>query len=482
MNLLYLSKKQITRNMFIYIISVILVAISIIIFNSTYSSVQSLFSELKFAYGFNDQRLYVSEPNINYYESLDRQLSPEESKEYIEKILDGYCKEMNLTVEKGSDDYYSLLNNYDCMIRWSNQHHEELGSSFTFEFRDKFIDLLKDSEVECSPLFTYSVLINPIIFNNCDCSAVHIIDYGIAERLKMNLLKGKDLKNITNSENNIEAIAVGSDTFIKNVKIGDNFEISLFNFKKNEYEKFTVKIVGVLGSPFYLLGGYASFVEEDLVSLDKLISRNYYSKEKSGGSFQLITLPFEGFDTKDYLAAPNPTYYFTLNNSSEENTNNLKRILVSHGYDTVSVKKAYQNTFKEIIKELLSDIVIILLAFVLSLSTIFGAIVLNIYNNHKTHYILMICGASLKHHIKICAMNTFTMCLHSTLLSMIYFAVSNYIQKQKYGELFGINFDYYNLIITLAIVIIATLTSIISSRKIYSETLYKKNNVIGCKK
>ena len=475
MNLFSISKKQISGNLFIYIISVILVTISIIIFNSTYSSIQTLFSELKFAYGFDDPELYVSEPNSDYYDSLDRTLTEEESTEYIEKILDGYCKEMKLNIEKGSDEYYALINNYDCMRRWTLQHHEELGDDFTFEFIDNFIGILKQSDAECTPLFTYSLIIDPITFKECKCYGINIIDPGIASRLRLNILKGQDLNDVNNSGNYIEAIAVGSESFAKKVKIGDTFETSFYNFETNEYEKYNVKIIGLLGSPFYLLGGYTSFVSENSVSLDKLISRNSYSKEHNGGSFQLISLPFETFDSKEYFAGPNPTYYFTLKNSTEENTNKIKHLLVSNGYDTVSVKNAYQNTYNEIIKELQSDIVVILLAFALSLLTICGTITLNILNNHKMHYIMMICGAKLRHHVIICTFNILIMCFISTFLSVIYFTVSNYKLEKEYGEFFGIIFDINNIIITLTIVVVSIIVCVLISRKIYLDTLYSKH-------
>lgn len=476
MNLLSIAIKSIRRSKFMYAVSAVLIAICIILFNTTYSSVRTLFSQLEFASGLNDETLYVSEANASYSTSCDRELTAEESSEFICKILDGYCKEMNLDIEKGSEEYYDLMGEYDCMARWYTQHREEIGDGFIYNFYDDFIELLEKSGEDYSAFFTYSMLVVPFEFKNYECRGLDILDYDIARRLNMSIISGKDLKDTVNKGNTIEAVAVGSGNFNKKVKIGDTFEISMFNYNTNEYETYTVRIAGLIGSPYYLLDGYASFVGEEYVTLDTLTLRRSFSSEDSDeGVFHLMILPFEGFNAKYYDAGFNPIYFFSLNNVSEDGLDSLMHSLVSHGYDTVSAKKVYDNSFEEVKSELLSDIVIIVLSFVLSSLTMCGTVMLYIYDNFRSHYIMMMCGAKLKHHVIICVFNTGIMCIVSAVLSFLYFWLLNVQKTKAYGELFRIQYDYNNLLITLLLIIVSIILTVIISTRIFRFNFYPKH-------
>lgn len=481
MNYLSLAIKNILKSKVITAVSILLITAAIILFNSTFSSIRGMFSELIFAKGFDDEALYVVEPNYEYYESFLQILSTEESDRHLEMIFDNYCKEMNLPFEKGSSEYYSLFYEYDCMTRWVIQHMEELGEKTLYPIYDKFKTILDSSGLKYQTVDTYKLGYDNVFLKDYMGFNLSVISDEMADRINMNIITGKDLKNTNSHGDIIEAVAMFDGDFSNDVKVGDCFDISFFNFTTNEYETKTIKIAGIMGSPFYDFVFYSSYVAEDKTKLENLISRNVIDYKKNATSFRLYIKPFDGFNEniKGYNASYGydfTSFYFTLDNPSDDELNNLKRELVTAGYDFTSVKAAYDNTFNEVKNTVLADSVILFISIFLSLITICGTIILYITDNIRTHYIYMLCGAKLKDHIMVCLTNIFINCIISVGLSTLYLYIQNVSRIKKFGEvgeLFGITYDHNNVYLTLLLIIIILIVTWLISSKMFRFTMYK---------
>lgn len=83
MNCLFLAIKNIFKSKIITVISILLITVAIVLFNSTFSSIRGMFAELNFAQGFNDKNFYAVEPNYDYYDSFQRKLDENESYERL---------------------------------------------------------------------------------------------------------------------------------------------------------------------------------------------------------------------------------------------------------------------------------------------------------------------------------------------------------------------------------------------------------------
>lgn len=478
MNCLFLAIKNVFKSKIITMISILLITVAIVLFNSTFSSIRGMFAELNFTQGFNDKSFFVVEPNYEYYDSFQRVLDENETYKYDHIILDGYCKEMGLNIARDSKEYYELLNEYDCIIRRAGQHREELGEKTLYPVYNKFEDVLRNSKLKYKTESTYSMRLVPYELKGYSGFNVEIFDDEIAERINMNIIYGKDLKNTKSYGNVIEAVALGTGTFSNDIKIGDSFPIAYFNFGTNEYETKTIKIVGIMGSPFYDFSGYSSFIIDNEVKLNNLIVRQTVNTDMDAHAFRFYIKPFDDikYNPEVYHAGYNTTYYFTLDNPSDNELNDLKRELVTAGYDFTSVKTAYDNTFNEVKNTVLEDCVILFISVFLSLITICGTIILYISDNIRTHYIFMLCGAKLKDHIMVCLISVLINCIISVGLSALYLHIQNIKKIQSLGEigdLFGITYDRYNVYLTLLLIIIILIVTWAVSSKMFRFKMYK---------
>ena len=478
MNCFFLAIKNIFKSKIITMISILLIAVAIVLFNSTFSSIRGMFAELNFVHGFNDENFFVVEPNYEYYDSFHRMLDENETYEYDHIILYGYCREMVINIERDSKEYYELLSEYDCVVRWAGQHREELGEKTLYPVYDIFEDILGNSELKYKTESTYSMRLVPYELKGYSGFSVEIFDDEIAERINMNIIYGKDLKDTKSYGNIIEAVALGTGAFSDDIEIGDSFPITYFNFGTNKYETKTIKIVGIMGSPFYDFSGYSSFISDNEVKLSNLIARQTVNTDMNAHAFRFYIKPFD--DIKDnperYNAGYNTTYYFTLNNPSDGELNELRHKLVTAGYDFASVKAAYDNTFNEVKNTVLEDCVILFISVFLSLITICGTIILYISDNIRTHYIFMLCGAKLKDHIMVCVINVLINCIISVGLSAIYLHIQNIQRIQGFGEigdLFGITYDRYNVYLTLLLIIMILIVTWTVSNKMFRFKMYK---------
>ena len=458
-------------------------SIAVILINSTFSSIRGMFSDLIFSRGFNDKNLYVVQAKWDYYDSFFRTLDIDESDEYIHEIIDGYCEETGIDIERDSIEYYALFNNYDCAVRYVIQNIDKLGDKSQYPIYDNYIEVLNNSGVKYKTVDTWTFRYDTVNFKNYLGLNVKVISDDMAKRINMNIAYGKDLKDTNSKGDVIEAVAVGGGDFSKDVKIGDEFDISFFNFDSNKYENKTVRIAGIMGSPYYDFIFYSSYGSEDKTVLRNLISRNTinYNTKAENSVFNLYIKPFDEFEdnVKNYHASYGNSYtqfYFTLENPTDNEINNLKHELAVAGYEFTSVKTAYDNTFNEVKNTVLADSVILFISVFLSIITICGTIILYISDNIRTHYIFMLCGAKLKDHIMVCVINVLINCIVSVVLSVLYLHIQNIKRMQnlgEIGELFGITYDRNNVYLTLLLIMFILIITWAVSSKMFCFIMYK---------
>lgn len=483
MNTLLIALKNIRRNKLMTIVMVLLLSIAIVLLNSTFSSIRGMFSELVFAKGLNDENLYAVQAKWDYYDSFYHTLNTEESNKYIHQVVDGYCKEMGIDVKRDSQDYYSIFNDYDCAVRYVVQNKDKNGIKSQYPIYENFINVLNNSGLKYKAINTWELRYDTVYYKEYMGLNINIFSDEMAEKINMNIAYGKDLKETKSDGEIIEAVVVGDGNFSKDIKIGDEFDISFFNFKTNKYETKTIKIVGIMGSPYYDFAFYSSYINENKTVLENLISRNVidYKSEAGNSFFTIYIKPFDGFNGNEknynaYYGKSFTQFYFTLENPTDNELNNLKHELAVAGYEFTSVKTAYDNTFNEVKNTVLEDAVILFISVFISIITVCGTIILYISDNIRTHYIFMLCGAKLKDHIMVCLINVLINCIISVGLSALYLHIQNIKKIQNLGEigdLFGITYDRYNVYLTLLLIIIILIVTWAVSSKMFRFKMYK---------
>lgn len=481
MNIFSPVLKNIKRNKLITAMSILLVSVAIVLLNSTFSSIKGMFSELIFAKGFDDENLYAVQAKWDYYNNFYLTLDNEESDKYIHQVIDGYCKEMNIDVERDSEDYYSIFNSYDCSVRYVVQNKDKNGIKSQYPIYDNFINVLNNSGLKYKAINTWELEYDTVNLKGYTGLNINILSDEMANKINMNIAYGKDLKETYSDGKTIEAVVVGDGNFSKDIKIGDEFDISFFNFGTNKYETKTIKIAGIMGSPYYDFSFYSSYVGENKSFLNNLISRNVIDYNAENPFFTIYIKPFDGFEenVRNYDADYGKSFtqfYFTLDNPTDTELNSLKLKLASAGYEFTSVKTAYNNTLNEVKKTVLADGVILFISVFLSLITICGTIVLYISENIRTHYIFMLCGAKHKDHIMVCIINILINCIVSAVISALYLYIQNIRrinEMGEVGELFGITYDRYNVYLTLLLIIIILIVTWAVSSNMFRFTMYK---------
>ncbi|MCD7741795.1 MAG: hypothetical protein LUI06_06290 [Ruminococcus sp.] len=470
---IYYSLKLMRKNLTLNILSIAQITVAVILLNFSIGAVSGVFSELIFAEGFDDESLYVVQANGQLDEDQYITLDEGESSALFENIIDGYCEEMGIDVEKGTDEYYSIYYTYDCMIRYYNQHKKDLG--IEGDLQDLFTEAQKtvnQISPESKMYGTTSIQFIPTEYNGYIANEFEIIDTPLAERLNFNILKGKNLSQTSNNEDTIEAIIYGSENIENDISLGDYFYINIFNFKTNEYEEKKVVVTGILDSPYYLLDSYFSFSED--VDLDTLINRFSLADDDSeNGIINLLIKPWDGFDFDSYSTAYNSQYYLELSGDSVD-IQELKNKLTSQGYEIASVKSAYDNSKNEIIQTVSSDLIIIVISVFMVAATLFAVAILSIQKNKAFYVILRNNGARLYDNFMIGIINIIMMIFVSDLLAFAYMMVYNYYKHNKYSELFGIVLGKENLYATIVFSLFTILVFIPIIRGLF--TKFRREN------
>lgn len=455
---LFYSIKVIKRNKVISLITIVQFCVSIVLLNFSLGSITGIVSDLKFAKGFNNKNLYVIQASQQLDDDQYIELDESETEEYVEKIIDEYCKDMGVEYPKGSLEYYSVFDTYDCIIRWYGQHKEEFGETGNVQKLFTTADEIREDYAdENSKLFgTTRIQFVPTQFKDYTVYNFDIIDDEMAEKLEFNLYKGKKLSETHNTEDTIEAIVYGTDNVREKISLGDKVNINIFNFVKNEYEIKTVTVTGILDTPYYLLADYSTLKSDEIVSLNNLITRfDMKSAGSESGECMFLIKPWVGFDFDTYYTAYNPQYYLELG-SSDLDINALKNEYVSNGYEFVSVKSAYDNTVNNTIQTSASYGIVFLMSIIISLVTFFGTEMLFVENNKDLFAILRLNGATLNNVLSINIMAILILMLLSNTLAITIISIYNKVKHIKYNGLFGIVLNRYNYLVSafLALLII----------------------------
>jgi len=473
--------KNIKRGKVISLIAIVQTAIALIVINMTVSEVMRIFDMALFARGFNDPNLYCAAPNYVTLQNSSVELNAEESWDYGYRIESGYREEMGFPPPENERDIQYFMETYDCNERWFTQHQAEIENEELIGKQKRDIDsVIGKFDIVEDIYTTGGVTIVPLLknreippneaafigFGTMDESEdkmlardINIIDDKLAEKLNMNIVRGKNLAETHNTADTIEAVICARKDVLDEIKIGDTYQISLYNFAANEYEVKTLKIAGILNSPFYSLGGMTTYGSEENVALRNLIHREAINPEF--GWIEIFTKPLYG-DRENYNYGYNENMYIkTKENASAEEINVMKEYLLEKGYTIAPVKTAYDNTIKESTETVMSNIIIIIISVITALITSFGTTILMIYKNINSHIVYSMCGASRYDNIVINEIYTAIIMLISSLICYGYLRYSNYVTVSKLHDLFGLIYDKNNVFISLILIIAVLLINVI---------------------
>lgn len=287
-----------------------------------------------------------------------------------------------------------------------------------------------------------------------------ILKYGtaaLADRINMNVTRGKNISETQNLGDTIEAVISGRKEFLNKISLGEKFDIRLYNYESGQYETKTVKIAGILNSPYYTLTGGSWFSGEDTVGLSDLVQRTNVSE----GSKEILLFikPFEGYDKFRYLPQQSDNHYLTVQNGiSEVALENLKSDFLNIGYNVKSTKTAYDNSHKIGVQLVMTDVVTIIISLLTALVSSVGSIMLIIFKDKKMFNTYYRCGGTLKHNMYIIGINMALIILISAVISITGISIWNYKNIIETHELFGLTFDKWNILISVAFYL---LTSVI---------------------
>ena len=442
------SFKFLGMNLIMSFIAVLQIAVSVLLLNFSLGSVRGTCMQLIYAAGLRDDSLYLVQPTATLINEGGRSLSEQETTLLFEKLINGYCTEQGIAIpEKGSEDYFVLLNTYDCMIRYYMEHLEELGDSTNFYLHDDMAAILNEISEGFEDYGTYDFLFPATELNGITLNGFTVIDEEIAEDIYLHLAKGKQLSNLTNTENVIEAIAYGDDNLTELFHIGDETEVQLYNYEKHEYETYTVRIAGILDTPFFLMDCYQTFSGEETIDLDWIISRNGTSDYS--GYASLLILPFEGFSPKAYHAGYSPQRYFVNTANVDFDISEFENRLTAAGYEVANAGTAWQNSFNTIFSSIVSYAILLMISTAMTFLTLFGVSVLHVNNNWKTHHILQISGAAYRDHVHISLLLlTHLLTIGTAIGGLVIYLYEQYQNSLENSEYFGIILDEYNVYFT----------------------------------
>jgi hypothetical protein len=230
-------------------------------------------------------------------------------------------------------------------------------------------------------------------------NSLTVVDEELAERLYWNLAKGKQLSATRTTGNVIEAVAYGDEDQTKSLHLGDEAEVQLYNFDTRVYETYTIRIAGILDTPFYLMDRYASVANKEKINLDDLVTRNI--SDDYTGYVELMILPFDGYTPQKYGAGYVPQRYFVNTENADFDAVEFENTLTAAGYEVASTRTAWQNSFQTVFATIASYSVMLIISVVMTFLTLFGIAVLHVSNQWRSHEIMKICGATYADHVRI---------------------------------------------------------------------------------
>lgn len=463
------SLKFLKRNKFLSLIAVIQIAISVLLLNFSLGAMKGTCMQLIYTKGLNKESIYIVQPSATLIEDGELALSEEETKEFLNNLLQGYCKEQKIPIpETNSEEYYSIINSYDCFVRYYVENRKELlGVTNNYYLHDD-VKQIVDTVANGSEIYnTYSFAFPPIDANGIVLNSFDIMDEALAKDVYIHLTKGEQLSALHSLENRIEAIAYGDEKLTSSFKIGDEFNIILYNYELKDYEPYTIRIAGIMSSPFYLMKNYASFTSGEEIDLDAIVSRQRSSDYT--GYAGLLIKPFDGFSPEKYGAGYFPQRYFINTENSKCCYEELESELTSAGYEIASCQSAWHNSFQTIMTSIVSYGILLIVSMLMSFLTLFGVSVLHVNNHWHSHEIMRICGARYIDHVGISMMLLLQLSILGTIIGGIGVHLSRvYESSLENSEFYGMILDKSNIYFTIVLLLlILTILNIIVHRLFY---------------
>lgn len=461
MNYLILTRLHLKKNKRLILLAIFQITVAVIVVNITLSSVIQSFGKVLFADGFNDESLYCVAPCHDIAtREIGIPLSGEEAMEMLTIAHMEYAREMGIDINENEAKQLPFIDTYDFIVRWMGQNRSsDEYIAAQYKVYNEVKEICEASAIVSDVATKNLVQVEPINTGHFQVIDITIIDKLLANNTSSNVKSGKALSETKADINQIEAVISGRNEITSKIDIGDTFELRLFNFKKNCYETKEIRIAGIIPSPFYSYwsGNLSNNNEE---TLDTLIMRAAF--DTNNDYISVFVLPFEGFDVIDYRAISTERYYFRINNNATaEEIKALNDEFLINGYNVVALSTLYQNSFDESMDTVRDNAVIFIISIIMCIVTTAGVLLLTIYKNMKKHIVYSFCGASPKDNIIVNVLYVLLILTASSVLSIIYILIWNYLKTIKTHELFGITFGSANVLLTLAFYLLILLFSMI---------------------
>jgi hypothetical protein len=471
--------KHIKSNKHLTLLTIFQVIIVTAILNFVVSAAMSIFSYCIFATGFNDPQFYEASDTMWEHifieeAGINHQISYED---FYVKSAEIYSRETGIDIEK-------LLHGdiYDYSTRWLYQHGMgEDGEWKSVSYNDS------DSNINATYIQVENIANeNPIISDISSISLLrfeaiqnerftaryfNIIDDNIADRLKMNVYSGKNISETQNTGNIIEAIVTADSAKAGDVKLGESFDIRLYNFLTDEYETKKVTIVGFLDSPYYSMNTVHYIHAGQEFKLENLVSR-IMSKNVTK-NLEIYIKPFEGYNVHAYFPEIIKNFYFNVSESATpEEIKKIQDDFLLSGFTARSVKEAYDNSWLQAAQTLQTEAFTIIIGVVISVCTAIGATFLMLNRDKKKFKIYSIVGASPISNTIISVFYTLFILVISGIVSFLALRTQTYLNVEFNDELFGLTFDGVNVAATLVFY-----TLILATCSIISLIHFRKRNI-----
>lgn len=449
------SLKFLKRNKFLSLIAVIQIAISVLLLNFSLGAMKGTCMQLIYTKGLNKDSFYIVQPSAALIEDGELALSEEETNVFFYNLLQGYCEEQRIPVpDTNSEEYYSILNSYDCFVRYYVENRKELlGVTNNYYLHDDMKQIV-DKVASGSEIYnTYSFSFPPIDANGIILNSFDIMDEALANDVYVHLSKGKQFAALHSTGKQIEAIAYGDENLTNSFRVGDEFDIILYNYELKCYEPYTIRIAGIMSSPFYLMKNYMSFTSGEQIDLDTIVSRQRSSDYT--GYAGLLIKTFDGFSPEKYGAGYFPQRYFVNIENSEYNYEKLESTLTTAGYEIASCQSAWQNSFHTIMTSIVSYSILLIISILMSFLTLFGVSILHVNNHWHSHEIMKICGARYFDHIGI----SMILLLQLSILGSIIGGIGVYLSRRyeaslENSEFYGMILDESNIYFTVGLLLL----------------------------
>lgn len=306
-------------------------------------------------------------------------MTPEENARFYGQWEKGYAADNDIALNSSFDEssyntdteIYELLNSFDARI-WLNKHkynHEkEIFESISYNdfVNDTYSEELNLKKILEENGFSNTVYTTDFLYfketwEDGQCfNSFTIMPNIVADMFNYKSANGENLNAVVSNKDYIEAVAVGVDDDFLNKE----FEVCLYNYKEDTYENKTVKIVGILDSPYYAFNITSYSTDDEDYTLESFICENSPDKPK------LLIDTFDGYEKYSYYANKTSGYYYI--NLDETDVSKLSNVLSDNGYNLIKLKDVYHRSYSVGLSMTFSSkgVIVVSVSFILAVSAI----------------------------------------------------------------------------------------------------------------